>query len=55
MSKYVKQLTSLVAMVLMMFVFALLVLALQKILMNFKEDISIHSLAPIVEYIGEPL
>ena len=39
----------------MMFVFALLVLALQKILINFKEDISIHSLAPIVEYIGEPL
>ena len=39
----------------MMFVFALLVLALQKILINFKEDISIHSLAPIVEYIGGPL
>ena len=39
----------------MMFVFALLVLALQKILINFKEDISIHGLAPIVEYIGGPL
>ena len=39
----------------MIFVFALVVLALQKILINFKEDISMHSLAPIVEYIGEPL
>ena len=39
----------------MTFVFALLVLALQKISINFKEGISIHSLAPIVEYIGEPL